>query len=102
VNAAQFNQCSVLAIAGVLNSALSCIIRAGHLYMYILEPDGEVKKESRAESHRGVRLHRLAIVVPPPSSLLFLDYLTAAARGFLASNAGPAVPLAEAFTIPRT
>jgi NADH-quinone oxidoreductase subunit N len=86
VNAAQFNQWFlVLAIAGVLNSALSLYYYARVIwYMYILEPDGEVKKESVPRAIEASVFIALAIVVLTAFlATLFLDYLTAAARGFL-------------------
>jgi NADH-quinone oxidoreductase subunit N len=86
VNAAQFNQWFLaLAISGVLNSALSLYYYARVIwYMYILEPEAETKKESVPRAIEASVFIALAIVILIAFlATLFLDYLTAAARGFL-------------------
>jgi NADH-quinone oxidoreductase subunit N len=86
VNAAQFNQWFLaLAISGVLNSALSLYYYARVIwYMFILEPEAEAKKVAVPRAIEASVFIALAIVILTAFlATLFLDYLTAAARGFL-------------------
>lgn len=74
----------VLAISGVLNSALSVYYYARVIwYMYILEPEGEVVKMTAPRSISAGITAALAVVV---ATFIFaspiLDYLAVAARAF--------------------
>jgi len=85
VNAASFSPWFIaLAVSGVLNSALSLYYYARVVwYMYILEPEAGVTRESVPRSIEAAVFIALAIVMlTAVIAAFFLDYLTAAARGF--------------------
>ena len=85
VNAMQFNQWYVvLAISGVLNSALSVYYYVRVIwYMYILEPVGEVTRMQAPRSISGGVLVALAIVVlTAPAAYWIITFLQSAATSF--------------------
>lgn len=73
-----------LAVSGVLNSALSLYYYARVIwYMYVLEPHGEVKKESAPASINAAIALCLAVVIGTVFlAFFFLSYLFAAAESF--------------------
>ena len=85
ISAMQFSEWYVLlAISGVLNSALSVYYYARVIwYMYILEPEGEVVK---VEAPRSITVGVVASLGVVVLTFIFaspiLDYLTTAARSF--------------------
>jgi len=74
----------VLAISGVLNSALSVYYYARVIwYMYILEPEGEfVKAEAPRSISAGVLLSLGVVILTFVFASPILNYLTVAARSF--------------------
>jgi len=84
VNAASFNGWFLaLAVSGVLNSALSLYYYARVVwYMYILEPEGEVRKEEAPRAIEAAVFIALAIVMlTAVLAAFFLGFLNDAARG---------------------
>jgi F420H2 dehydrogenase subunit N len=85
VYAMSFNEWYLaLAISGVLNSALSLYYYVRVVwYMYILEPEGPVTRESVPRSIEAAVAIALGIVLfTAVIAVFFLGYLTEAARGF--------------------
>jgi NADH-quinone oxidoreductase subunit N len=85
VYAMSFNEWYLaLAVSGVLNSALSLYYYARVVwYMYILEPEGPVTRESVPRSIEAAVAIALGIVLfTAVIAVFFLGYLTDAARGF--------------------
>ncbi len=85
VSAMQFNPWfGVLAVAGVLNSALSVYYYARVIwYMYILEPEGEVVKTTAPASiSTGVLISLAVIILTGVLAILVIPYLTVAAKAF--------------------
>jgi len=85
VNASAFNQWYLaLAVAGVLNSALSLYYYARVIwYMYILEPEVGTAKEAVPRSIEAAVFVALAIVMLTAIlAVFFLGYLSDAARSF--------------------
>ena len=74
----------VLAIAGVLNSALSVYYYARVIwYMYILEPEGEVVKTTAPSSiNAGVAVSLAVIVLTGLLAIWLVPYLSVAAKAF--------------------
>ena len=74
----------VLAISGVLNSALSMYYYARVIwYMYILEPDGEVvKMEAPRSISAGVLISLAVVLLTAPLAFWILNFLNIAARSF--------------------
>ncbi len=73
-----------LAVSGVLNSALSLYYYARVIwYMYILEPEGEVRKEAAPASINAAVALCLAVVIGTAFlAFYFLSYLYSAAQSF--------------------
>ncbi len=85
VNAMQFSPWYVvLAVSGVLNSALSVYYYARVIwYMYILEPEGEiVKLEAPRSISAGIAVAFAVVVGTFVFASPILDYLTVAAKAF--------------------
>ena len=85
VNAMQFNQWYVvLAISGVLNSALSVYYYVRVIwYMYILEPVGEVSRiEAPRSISAGVLVALAIVILTAPAAYWILNFLQSAATSF--------------------
>jgi NADH-quinone oxidoreductase subunit N len=85
ISAMQFNTWFViLAISGVLNSALSVYYYARVIwYMYILEPEGEVvKMEAPRSISAGVALSLGVVLLTFAFASWILDFLSIAAKSF--------------------